>query len=365
MLKSLPRNVNVPWLWHHSSKKGYVHSRGAFKLEVPVTIAIGLLCEGGKHVLLCSDMLVSYGSVSSNQQGSKIYDLPLGLYAAVADDVSCDHVVISELCNNLDSLQENDPAIVDKTKLAFRRAANYAFKWRRDEILKDIGLTEDEFLHDAALPKSRIRQAQRAIRDATSTGLPIGIIVAGYVQGRLIFFYTDGKTIIEQTSPGVFAAGSGSEAASHWLNYREQNTFVSRQRSYYHLIEAMMFARLSPNVGNTGTCLLLSPNKPMAKLEMLPNTPEYALIGKWWNHFWPKIRRRWTNRKLRQNLKRSFQFLCRKLFEREYLGRVADTRSQETPSGPSLRVLAVAAPRSARKLLGAASLHDFGEGCGC
>jgi hypothetical protein len=104
MLKSLPRNVNVPWLWHHSSKKGYVHSRGAFKLGVPVTIAIGLLCEGGKHVLLCSDMLVSYGSVSSNQQGSKIYDLPLGLYAAVADDVSCDHVVISELCNNLDSL---------------------------------------------------------------------------------------------------------------------------------------------------------------------------------------------------------------------------------------------------------------------
>jgi hypothetical protein len=261
---------------------------GTFKVEAPVTIAIGLLCDQGKSILLCSDKLVSYGDIGSNQGGSKIYDLPLGLYAAVADDVSCSHVVISEMCENLSKLDSNDPAITDKTKLALAEAGNYAFRWMRGEVLKEIGLTDEEFLHDSSLSKQRGEEAVAALQEAKQKGLPIEIIVAGFVSGRPIFFYTDGLKIVEQTSPGIFVAGSGSDAATHWLNYREQNTFISRHRSFYHLVEAMMFARMSPHVGTMGTTLLLCPNTPMVRLETVQDSKEFKLIDRWWKACWPK-----------------------------------------------------------------------------
>src|SRR5271156_3603411 len=119
-----------------------------------VTIAIGLLCDGGNSILLSADTMISYGSVTSNQGGSKIYDLPLGLFAAVADDISSTQLFIGKLTEELKTITVGDPAFVDKVKIAMQSACADSLVPMRSDILSFVGITENEFLHDKKLVPS-------------------------------------------------------------------------------------------------------------------------------------------------------------------------------------------------------------------
>jgi hypothetical protein len=49
-----------------------------------MTIGIGLLCASGKYILLAADTRASYGTVTSNDQTAKSFDLPANYFGLVA-----------------------------------------------------------------------------------------------------------------------------------------------------------------------------------------------------------------------------------------------------------------------------------------
>ncbi len=59
----------------------------------PMTIAIAAMC-GNDHatqkgsIIVCTDTLIAWGLYTSNTSGTKLYDLPHGFFATMADDVS-------------------------------------------------------------------------------------------------------------------------------------------------------------------------------------------------------------------------------------------------------------------------------------
>lgn len=214
-----------------------------------MTIAIGLLCNQGNSILLAADGLISYEGVSSNLGGGKLYRSKHDICAAVSDEVSWSHIVVSEFMARIDLLDPADTAYRDKVKMELQYAANYAFKWWREDILKSVNLTLDEYLHDANLAQTKRDEADLALSEAKNSGLPIEMIVVGYSKHHSIFFYTDGLKIREESSPGNFVAGSGASAALDWLNYRKQNVHLPWEISYYHLLEALHYSELSRHVG--------------------------------------------------------------------------------------------------------------------
>src|ERR1700690_2015876 len=139
-----------------------------------MTAIAGLLCDQGRSILLSADTKISWGAATTNLGGSKIYDMPLGLYAAVADDVGWSHVFVSRLTDELQSVQD-DAAAIDNVKLAMRNSGNFVFKWIRAEILKtEVGITDDEYLHNKGLSSRLIKKAERALN---LDRLPIEIIL--------------------------------------------------------------------------------------------------------------------------------------------------------------------------------------------
>lgn len=233
-----------------------------------MTATVGILCDCNHNnnrgnILLCADHLITYSSngvpVSSNANGTKIYDLPLGFFVAIADDISRSHQVVSFLHDRIIRLgiTSGSPSTTDKIKLALADTITYVKLWIRKEICADYGVSEDEFLHDSSLTeRDNIRADLRAATISTE------LIVGGFgFNESPVFFFTNCIEIREETSPGIFCGGSGSEAVLKWLNFREQNCFTSTQRSYYHLREAMEFARISPVVGKTCATILLQPGE--------------------------------------------------------------------------------------------------------
>lgn len=233
-----------------------------------MTATIGLLSDCNfttqrGNILLSADELITYTAggapVSSNRNGSKLYDLPCGFFVTIADDISRSHQVVSYLYNRMSErgVTVGGKQTTDLVKKCLEDTAAYVRTWIRGEICADYGVSEDEFLHDKGLTeRENIRADLKAA--VISTELTIGGF--GY-KNSPILFYTNCIDIQEEINPGIHCGGSGALAALNWLNFRGQNCFTSTQRSYFHLREAMHFARLSPMVGASVVTMLLQPDE--------------------------------------------------------------------------------------------------------
>jgi hypothetical protein len=81
------------------------------------------------------------------------------------------------------------------------------------------------------------------------TPFRIEMIIGGYSGDHGMFFRAVGKEHLEEeTSPGVYAIGSGQVKAMEHLNKRGQNIHMSLARTLLHVYEAMLAAQ-STNVG--------------------------------------------------------------------------------------------------------------------
>jgi hypothetical protein len=246
---------------------------------------IGLLCDAGNAILLAADTKVSWGTSTSNSGGSKVYELPLGLCAAIADDVSSSHVFMTELYKQLSQIVDDEFAL-DKAKLCMRKAGSYVFKWMRSEILiAEVGITDDEYLHDRKLRPAIRRKAERALNIAR---LPIEAIVAGYTAKHTIFLYTDGVSIIEQGSPGIFYGGSGGEKSRDWLNFRKQSVHCSTARSFVHISESLVFSGLDAFVGQRYGVFLLRKGMQAEQLQFTQPSTRASWVHEWANKVTPR-----------------------------------------------------------------------------
>jgi len=192
--------------------------------------------------------------------------MPHGFYIAISDDINRASQVVSYLYTEMQKFQSSDPRLIDLVKKALDRTSEYVRLWMRSEVLADYGVTEDEFLHDATLVnrneialeiKNRAMSAQLTIAGFKETGAPI-------------LLFTDCVTSQEQGAPGFFCTGgAGHFAALSWLNFRQQNCYMSIQRTFFHVREAKQFSEVCPVVGRLNNTLLLRHRKSPVNLSAL------------------------------------------------------------------------------------------------
>jgi len=229
----------------------------------PMTLAIGALCDVNGYsqtgaFVIGADTLVSYGDASSNERASKLYQLPHGFFCLIAGDISKAHEFVGRLHTGMDLISSDGNEFIEPVKKCLDNSLEYVRFWTRKEILAEACITTDEFLHDRNLQgreelEERLKEANFSFR----------CILAGFApHGTPVLFEGDCLKINEHASPGFVCIGTGAEAATDWLNFRKQHSFMSPQRTYYHVREALDFGRLSPFVGNTVNMQLLRHGKP-------------------------------------------------------------------------------------------------------
>jgi 20S proteasome alpha/beta subunit len=248
--------------------------RIATSREEPMTVAFGVLCDHGSSIILGADKRASYG-YSTNDACSKIFDMAdRRFYAVIAGDISVAHMLESEIAHRLEKL---DKYSLEAIKQEVKEARTHVHAARCDEALRsECAISIDQYWHDTALRQELKDEALRVIRSAD---MPVDLILAGFDdQGRAVLLGVYGKDPIrEETSPGYFIIGSGSEFLHPWLNFRKQNVFISAQRTFYHLLEGLNFAGLDPAVSTGVTeLILLRPGKGHIELPYHPLKREWA-----------------------------------------------------------------------------------------
>jgi hypothetical protein len=237
---------------------GYMPPRVTGRVEgTTVTIGIGMICGTRQvshnqpatgAVLMCADTMASFSTTSSNQASGKMYEMPHGFCAAFSDDFAWSQKVILELHKRMRGVDPKSQSIRDEIKLEFCRSFEYAWLWYRGEVLRDKAhVTEDEFLHDVNLAPS-VRARARRIWRTECRKIPCQMLLGGQTHHGPLLLYGDYQAVREVSDHQVI--GSGSCAAQDWLNFREQNGFMSIQRSFFHMREAKRFSQLSAFVGS-------------------------------------------------------------------------------------------------------------------
>ncbi len=235
-----------------------------------MTVTIGAICgvnslRQSGCIVLCADTLISYAAedgtpISANPSGGKLFDLPLGFFAAMSGDIATGNRVVSYLHQRMGTIPPDRPDRVELVETAIEETAEYMLLKVRREVLVNYGVALDEFLQNAELP-SRWEILEEIKRQVTRASL----VVAGFgSQGSPALLYTDCKSILPDTR--FTCAGAGAYAALDWLNMREQNVFMSVPRTVYHVHEAKRFAERSPVVGKRHQILLLRHNQPVVSV---------------------------------------------------------------------------------------------------
>jgi hypothetical protein len=167
----------------------------------------------------------------------------------VAGSLSTCHAVYSEFANSVDGVEDKD-SILPELMMNFIDAARFrelrrVYDW---ELKQRVGIS----LHQWAT--GRLPNRLKMHKLVLNAGLSIlksapfkcQLICAGFVGGRGMFFCASMKgKLQEETSPGVYAIGSGAVKAIEHFNRRGQNVHTGLPRALLHLYEAMHIAQSS------------------------------------------------------------------------------------------------------------------------
>ena len=247
-----------------------------------MTIGIGLVCSGGKNILLAADTRASYGVVTSNDQTAKLYDLPSNYCAAVAGTLNQCADVVAELYHRMSQVTEPEIA-PELTRRCVLESYDQVFKPMADEALRNgPRITLDEYKHDKKLSPPIRRHAREVLNKIE---IDVDLIVGGFYKGQPVQFVAEGGTFVgirSEVTPGNAVIGTGSIAALNWLNYRKQNVHFGLAHSLLHLTEAKQFAETEHTVGSSRGAILLWSGAYKA-LDWSDEVQ--ALTQGWWNRY--------------------------------------------------------------------------------
>src|SRR5258708_3456794 len=121
-----------------------------------MTVCLGLVCSSGKHILLAADTRGSYGSVTTNDQTAKLFDLPVKYCGAVAGALSQCEDVISELYHRMAQVSDVEIA-PDQVRKCLQDSYEQIYSVLADQALwNGFKITMEEYKHDKKLvPKLR------------------------------------------------------------------------------------------------------------------------------------------------------------------------------------------------------------------
>lgn len=244
-----------------------------------MTVCIGLVCNHAKNILIAADTRASYGTVTSNDQAAKLFDLPTKYFGAVAGTLGQCEDVISELYHRMAQLNQDETA-PELARRCILDSYDQIYSILADEALRnDPRITLEQYTHDKKL-SSKVRQFAREVLKKLE--VDVDLVVAGFYKGSPVQFVATGGNEVKITpeiTPGNAAIGTGALAALNWLNYRKQNYGLGLAHSILHLTEAKQFAEVDGAVSPWRHMVLLWPNgfKPLEGGD--------ELMQSWWNKY--------------------------------------------------------------------------------
>jgi hypothetical protein len=248
-----------------------------------MTVCLGLVCSGGKQILLAADTRASYGSVTSNDQTAKLFDLPAKYCGAVAGTLSQCEDVISELYHQMARLSDAEIAR-EQVRKCILDSYDQIYSTLADQALRnDPRITLKQYVYDQNIAPSVRQDAKEVLQS------DVDLIVSGFYREQPVQLIAEGGTSVKirsEITPGNAAIGAGAIAALNWLNYRKQNIRLGLAHSLFHLTEAKQFAEVDTSVGPFRQMLLVWSGgfKPLEGGD--------DLMQGWWNKYGLPLRAR-------------------------------------------------------------------------
>jgi 20S proteasome alpha/beta subunit len=224
-------------------------SLGVWPDEEKMTIGIAVICERGEAVVMASDMRATYGTtpVGPNDACGKVFRLgSFNTMVCVAGSMSSCHAVISQMVVNVRKFargkrvyRESVIRAIDEARM---RELTRIYGWT---IHSSWGIPLRNFatgkVPGGKLDPLLVRAGYHLLN---KTSFKVELIVAGFIKSQTMFFRAAQKQPLEEeSSPGVYAIGTGQIAAMKVLNRRGQRVSMSLPRTLLHVHEAMTSAR--------------------------------------------------------------------------------------------------------------------------
>jgi|GEM_PF-1663654 len=265
------------------------------KPEEQVTVAIGVLAEGGSIAIIGSDLRATFPRLQPNEQAGKAWALPkpFNCGVAAAGTLRDCQPFVDHLWGNLKQLGARKTIPNEDIEAAIDDARFRVFQRRADWNMRTTyGLTLGQW-HRGKVPTGKLDpllvKAGKVLIENTKFNAQA--IIAGFVNGRSVFYKFDTRCHLEcSSSPGIYAIGLGAHLAMNHLNKREQNTGCSFARSLLHVAEALEAARKEPSgtVGKPSRFLVTAEDGSLAAF--LPDHP--TLLG--WKRAYARRKSTWS-----------------------------------------------------------------------
>lgn len=243
--------------------------------EERMTIGIACICGRGECVVMASDMRATYGTtpVGPHDACGKVFRLgSFNTMVCVAGRMSSCHAVISQLIVNTRKYCKGSRVFRDSFIRAIDDARTKELRKVYDwSIRAYLGISLEEWAR-GRVPSGKLddlvlRAGVNRLRD---TPFRVELIVAGFARSQTLFFRAAQKQAVEEeSSPAVYAIGTGQVAAMRVLNRRGQRVAMGLPRTLLHVHEAMIAARRSqPRIVG----------KPLVYIVMLRREPRTLYI---------------------------------------------------------------------------------------
>jgi hypothetical protein len=238
-----------------------------------LTVGIGALCQEGPSIVLGADMRTTYGTspTGPNDQTGKQYPLsPYNCAAVIAGSVSECHEFISRLAQLIQKYpaRKRAPDRQDFSK-AIDEARWRVYRPKLDWTMKtNFGISFAQW-HKKFLPPNNINPFDPQLEffghlAFQQTPLKLSSIVGGFVEDHTMFFCARSAEHLQgESSPGIYAIGSGSVHAMRKLNKRGQNCSFGLARTVFHVHEAMLAARQERTVGPPNNYVVITKGEPI------------------------------------------------------------------------------------------------------
>jgi hypothetical protein len=247
--------------------------------EDEVTVGIGVLAEGGRMAVIACDLRTTYpkSNVAPHDDSAKQWDFPLpfAATACVAGTMSVAQPLTDELAVELKRVSKQKTIYNEHVEDAIDRARYRVHRRRVDwEFRTTYGLTLSQW-QKGKVPGGKLDPLILKAGEVliAHTALPVEILAAGYINGRILFYKASGRKQLEaSSSPGIFVIGTGGQLAMEHLIKRSHNFDCSLARSVLHVAEALDAARKEPNgtVGPPSNLIIITDQGKMG--QMPPNS---------------------------------------------------------------------------------------------
>lgn len=235
------------------------------KIEVPVTICIAAICEGGV-IFGAADRMKTAGDVQFEPEGKKIFGLTSSVVAMTAGDAAIQVAILKNVYIEIRSRIEKAPNVwltVNEIADIYQKFFNLEKQHRAEnEILAPLGLTTETFI---SRQKEMSRDSVKSINNELINFEidPVGVILAGVDQeggyiGAHLYTVEDGDKRCWDTI-GFAALGYGGRHAESQFMLAQHGPASSLASTLLLTYSAKKRAEVAPGVGSETDLIMIGP----------------------------------------------------------------------------------------------------------